>query len=79
MAQILTNAVGLSLEEIDVVFETNGVHPVKMSKDIQRVKKEQGQGLFASGRGFFGIGKKRVPRGVVETVERREAGDNKAF
>jgi hypothetical protein len=37
---------GLSLEEIDTVFETNGVHPVKMSKNIQKIKKEQGQGLF---------------------------------
>ncbi|KAF2464660.1 putative MFS sugar transporter protein [Lindgomyces ingoldianus] len=31
----------LSLEEIDAVFETPGVHPVKMSKSIQRAKKER--------------------------------------
>ncbi|KAJ5174411.1 uncharacterized protein N7482_000288 [Penicillium canariense] len=32
---------GLSLEEIDTVFETPGVPPVKMSLDIQRAKKER--------------------------------------
>ena len=32
---------GLSLEEIDTVFETPGVAPVKMSLDIQRAKKER--------------------------------------
>ncbi|KAL1958395.1 hypothetical protein VTO42DRAFT_4496 [Malbranchea cinnamomea] len=32
---------GLSLEEIDAVFETPGVHPVKMSLDIQKAKKER--------------------------------------
>lgn len=32
---------GLSLEEIDNVFETPGVHPVKMSLDIQKAKKEK--------------------------------------
>ncbi|KAJ5793663.1 Major facilitator superfamily domain general substrate transporter [Penicillium paradoxum] len=31
----------LSLEEINTVFETPGVHPVKMSKDIQKAKKER--------------------------------------
>jgi MFS family permease len=30
---------GLSLEEINTVFETPGVHPVKMSLDIQKAKK----------------------------------------
>ncbi|KAJ4322148.1 hypothetical protein N0V84_004983 [Fusarium piperis] len=30
----------LSLEEIDYVFETPGVHPVKMSKQLQRTKVE---------------------------------------
>lgn len=30
----------LSLEEIDHVFETPGVHPVKMSKKLQKAKKE---------------------------------------
>ena len=29
----------LSLEEIDTVFETPGVHPVKISLDIQKAKK----------------------------------------
>lgn len=32
---------GLSLEEIDAVFETNGVAPVKMSLQIQKAKKER--------------------------------------
>lgn len=32
---------GLSLEEIDVVFETRGVRPVKMSLDIKRAQKEK--------------------------------------
>ncbi|KAL2818834.1 general substrate transporter [Aspergillus granulosus] len=31
---------GLSLEEIDAVFETPGVAPVKMSKDIYKAKKQ---------------------------------------
>ncbi|KAL4931185.1 putative MFS sugar transporter protein [Aspergillus undulatus] len=31
---------GLSLEEIDAVFETPGVAPVKMSKDIYKAKRE---------------------------------------
>lgn len=31
----------LSLEEIDAVFETPGVHPVKMGKLIQKAKKER--------------------------------------
>ncbi|KAH8424074.1 putative MFS sugar transporter protein [Aspergillus melleus] len=34
---------GLSLEEIDAVFETPGVAPVKMSLDIQKAKKERAQ------------------------------------
>jgi hypothetical protein len=33
----------LSLEEIDAVFETPGVAPVKMSLDIQKAKKERGR------------------------------------
>lgn len=33
----------LSLEEIDAVFETKGVAPVKMSLEIQRAKKEREQ------------------------------------
>jgi hypothetical protein len=32
---------GLSLEEIDAVFETPGVAPVKMSLDIQKAKEER--------------------------------------
>lgn len=32
---------GLSLEEIDYVFETPGVRPVKMSLDIQKAKREK--------------------------------------
>lgn len=32
---------GLTLEEIDTVFETPGVRPVKMSLDIQKAKKER--------------------------------------
>ncbi|RDW88017.1 MFS sugar transporter-like protein [Coleophoma cylindrospora] len=32
---------GLSLEEIDTIFETPGVRPVKMSLDIQKAKKEK--------------------------------------
>jgi MFS family permease len=32
---------GLTLEEIDTVFETPGVRPVKMSLDIQNAKKER--------------------------------------
>lgn len=32
---------GLSLEEIDTVFQTPGVKPVKMSLDIQKAKKEK--------------------------------------
>lgn len=32
---------GLSLEEIDAVFETPRVHPVKMSLDIQKAKQER--------------------------------------
>lgn len=32
---------GLSLEEIDTVFQTPGVPPVRMSLDIQRAKKER--------------------------------------
>ncbi|KAJ6093323.1 hypothetical protein N7486_008612 [Penicillium sp. IBT 16267x] len=31
---------GLSLEEIDTVFETPGVAPVKMSLDMEKAKKE---------------------------------------
>jgi hypothetical protein len=30
---------GLSLEEINTVFETPGIHPVKMSLDIEKAKK----------------------------------------
>ncbi len=32
---------GLGLAKVDVVFETKGVHPVKMSKDIQMSNKEK--------------------------------------
>ncbi|CAD0113338.1 unnamed protein product [Aureobasidium uvarum] len=32
---------GLSLEEIDVVFETPGVNPVKISLNIQKAKKRR--------------------------------------
>ena len=32
---------GLSLEEIDAVFETPGVRPVKMSLDIQKAREEK--------------------------------------
>lgn len=39
---------GLGLEEIDSVFETNGVNPVKMSMNIQKIKKQQGQGLYGN-------------------------------
>jgi hypothetical protein len=31
---------GLSLEEIDAVFETPGIAPVKMSKDIYKAKRQ---------------------------------------
>jgi hypothetical protein len=41
---------GLSLEEIDAVFETPGVAPVKMSLDIQKAKKE----MEEANRGFLG-------------------------
>jgi MFS family permease len=34
---------GLSLEEIDAVFETPGVAPVKMSLDIQKAKREMAE------------------------------------
>src|SRR3954453_21922771 len=36
---IFPETAGLSLEEIDTVFETPGVAPVKMSLDIQQAKK----------------------------------------
>jgi hypothetical protein len=38
---IFPETFGLSLEEIDAVFETPGVRPVKMSLDIQKAKKEK--------------------------------------
>ena len=38
---IFPETAGLSLEEIDSVFETPGVRPVKMSLDIQKAKKER--------------------------------------
>ncbi|KAJ6019043.1 hypothetical protein N7522_001110 [Penicillium canescens] len=38
---IFPETAGLSLEEIDTVFETPGVAPVKMSLDIQQAKKER--------------------------------------
>lgn len=38
---IFPETYGLSLEEIDTVFETPGVHPVKMSLDIQKAKEEK--------------------------------------
>jgi len=42
---------GLSLEEIDAVFETPGVRPVKMSLDIQQAKKEKRR-LDMEGEGY---------------------------
>ena len=36
---IFPETFGLSLEEIDAVFETKGVAPVKMSLEIQKAKK----------------------------------------
>ena len=38
---IFPETAGLSLEEIDTIFETPGVAPVKMSLDIQQAKKER--------------------------------------
>jgi len=38
---IFPETFGLSLEEVDTVFDTPGVRPVKMSLDIQRAKKEK--------------------------------------
>lgn len=38
---VFPETAGLSLEEIDVVFETKGVKPVKMSLDIQKAKKQK--------------------------------------
>lgn len=38
---IFPETYGLSLEEIDAVFETPGVRPVKMSLDIQKAKNEK--------------------------------------
>lgn len=38
---ILPETYGLTLEEIDAVFETPGVRPVKMSLDIQEAKNEK--------------------------------------
>lgn len=43
---------GLSLEEIDNVFETPGVHPVKMSLDIVKAKKQAA--VLESERAEFG-------------------------
>lgn len=40
-SDFLQQTYGLSLEEVDAVFETKGVHPVTMSKRIQQVKKDQ--------------------------------------
>ena len=34
---------GLSLEEINTVFETPGIHPVRMSLDIQKAKKARAE------------------------------------
>jgi hypothetical protein len=31
----------LSLEEIDIIFETKGTHPVKLSKALQEAKREK--------------------------------------
>jgi len=42
---------GLSLEEIDAVFETPGVKPVKMSLDIQKAKKSKRR-LDTEGEGY---------------------------
>lgn len=38
---IFPETYGLTLEEIDAVFETPGVHPVRMSLDIQKAKIEK--------------------------------------
>jgi hypothetical protein len=38
---IFPETYALTLEEIDAVFETPGVHPVKMSLDIQKAKNEK--------------------------------------
>ena len=38
---IFPETYGLTLEEIDAVFETPGVRPVKMSLDIQKAKNEK--------------------------------------
>ncbi|KAF9893083.1 hypothetical protein FE257_012494 [Aspergillus nanangensis] len=40
---VFPETLGLSLEEIDAVFETPGVAPVKMSLDIQKAKKEMAE------------------------------------
>lgn len=36
---------GLSLEEIDVIFETPGVSPMKMGQEIEKAKKERAAGI----------------------------------
>ena len=38
---IFPETANLSLEEIDYIFETPGVKPVKMSLDIAKAKKEK--------------------------------------
>jgi len=48
---IFPETYGLSLEEIDNVFETPGVRPVKMSLDIQKAKEEHAR-LEAQGAGI---------------------------
>lgn len=40
---------GLTLEEIDDVFQTPGVQPVKMSLDIQKAKKERARQATSDG------------------------------
>ncbi|KAL3427952.1 sugar transporter [Phlyctema vagabunda] len=47
---IFPETFGLSLEEIDTVFDTPGVRPVKMSLDIQKARKEKAR-LDAEGVG----------------------------
>ena len=42
----------LSLEEIDLVFETPGTHPVKLSQKLQQAKKEKRLENRAAARGI---------------------------
>ncbi|KAH8554453.1 putative MFS sugar transporter protein [Umbelopsis sp. PMI_123] len=38
---------GLSLEEIDIIFETPGVSPMKMGEKVEKAKKERKEGIQA--------------------------------